>query len=247
MLSIRLVEKLLLNGSVDIEATTDEDETPLLICAREGKPAALHIAPILLKHKANPDSVGDVWLYSNRKRTPLHWAAELNNELMVKALIESGANRNSQDANSRTPLFLAANNGSDSAVRLLLYLHADTTLADVEDKTPLRAAHEKCFDSVVKVLEEHKATKTNVISGLPSPPEKCRRLKQSPPMDAAKVVGQLHSSSAIKFPKPVAYQPPYTSRLYMPPEGAYGVDFHNMARHQQWNASQQGSTVTMPY
>ncbi|KAH7695066.1 notch-like transmembrane receptor, partial [Aphelenchoides avenae] len=247
MLSSRLVEKLLANGTVDIEATTDEGETPLLICAREGKPAALYIAPILLKRKANPDGVGDIWLHSNRKRTPLHWAAELNNELMVKALVESGANRNAQDADGRTPLFLAANNGSDSATRMLLLLHADSTIADVDDKTPLRAAHEKCFDSVVKVFEEHKATKTNTASGLPKPPQKCRRLKQSPPMYATKVVAKQHSSSAIKLPNPIAYQPAYASHPYMPPAAAYGVDFHNMARHQQWNASQQGSTVSMPH
>lgn len=66
-------------------------------------------------------------------QTPLAWAAEKGNYVVVKLLLDSGkVDVNSKDSSCQTPLLRAAANGHDRVVKLLLYFFR----ADVSSKDP---------------------------------------------------------------------------------------------------------------
>jgi serine/threonine-protein phosphatase 6 regulatory ankyrin repeat subunit B len=69
----------------------------------------------------------------------LHYAASLDAENAVGALLESGANPNSQAENGWTPLFYAVRYGYLNTLYLLLENGADVNIADNEGLTPMMA------------------------------------------------------------------------------------------------------------
>jgi ankyrin repeat protein len=81
-------------------------------------------------------------------------AAEDGNELLIKALLEKGADVNAKDNLRRTPLWVAAEKGYEAVVKLLL----DTGKAELNAKdrvyykTPVWIAAEKEHEAVVKML-----------------------------------------------------------------------------------------------
>jgi ankyrin repeat protein len=69
----------------------------------------------LVKNGQYPD------LKDNFGRTPLLWAAEKGHKVVVKLLLENGAELETKDENySQTPLSLAAEEGHEAVVKLLL-------------------------------------------------------------------------------------------------------------------------------
>ena len=60
-------------------------------------------------------------LKDSYSRTPLSWAAENGHEVVVKLLLEKGAELETKDKKyGRTPLSRAAENGYEAVVKLLL-------------------------------------------------------------------------------------------------------------------------------
>lgn len=92
-------------------------ETPLhsAIC-KAGRPAISHVVRLLLERGADPNAVTlsdqktDAFMRDIRTRgeTPLHRAAAFADEVTIKMLLDSGANKEARDANGDSPLTWAS-------------------------------------------------------------------------------------------------------------------------------------------
>jgi ankyrin repeat protein len=107
---------LLGQATVQIEARSRQDESPLMMAALKGK---LESARRLIERKAEVNKPG--W-------TPLHYAAtnaENESVPMVRMLLEHHAYIDAASPNSTTPLMMAAHYGNPAVVKLLLEEGAD--------------------------------------------------------------------------------------------------------------------------
>jgi ankyrin repeat protein len=75
-------------------------------------------------------------------RTPLHWAAEMGNHLLVQLLLNAGAPINARDENGSSALHIASELGTISVVRELLNRtgRVNVNFSDVSERTPLHYA-----------------------------------------------------------------------------------------------------------
>ncbi|KAB8212275.1 ankyrin repeat-containing domain protein [Aspergillus parasiticus] len=85
------------------------------------------------------------------RRTPLSYAAEMG-QIVVKWLIEKGAEVDSRDFDLRTPLSYAARNGHEAVSKLLLESGAEVNSQDHNGWTPLAWAVLQGHEGTVKVL-----------------------------------------------------------------------------------------------
>ena len=92
-------------------------------------------------------------------RTPLSWAAENGHEVVVKLLLEQGAELESKDTRyGRTPLSWAAENGHEAVVKLLLEQGAQLESKDTQyGRTPLLWAAGNGHEGMVQLLLEQGA------------------------------------------------------------------------------------------
>ena len=107
----------------------------------------------------------DVNTADDSGRTPLSLAAEMGNEIVVKALLESGKAEveSKDDIYVQTPLSWAAMNGHETVVKLLLETgKVDVESRDSSGRTPLLWAATNRHEAVVKLLLE--TGKVNVES-----------------------------------------------------------------------------------
>jgi ankyrin repeat protein len=111
--SPKAVKALLDSPGVDIDATNQADETPLMIAALKGD---LVGAGALIERGAKVNRAG--W-------TPLHYAASGPDPKLVALLLDHGADINAPSPNGSTPLMMAAQYGSEDSVNLLLQRGAD--------------------------------------------------------------------------------------------------------------------------
>lgn len=121
--------KHLLDEGADPNKTIIRGHTPLITASRMGRPK---IVLLLLQSGADPKHQDDLgW-------TPLHHAIleEHSNLLVIKMLVNAGANINAQDHRLRTPLHRAAQYGYIEIVKYLLKVGADPKIKDYSDWTP---------------------------------------------------------------------------------------------------------------
>jgi hypothetical protein len=111
--SPRVVEALLANPKLKIDAANASDETPLMMAALRGR---LEWAGRLLDRGARVNRPG--W-------TPLHYAAAGPEPRVVTLLLDRGADAQAPSPNQTTPLMMAARYGDERSVDLLLARHAD--------------------------------------------------------------------------------------------------------------------------
>lgn len=105
--------------TVQIEARTVQDESPLMMAALKGR---LGVAKRLIERKAEVNKPG--W-------TPLHYAAtnaDAQSVSMVRLLLEHHAYIDAESPNGSTPLMMAAHYGHPTVVKLLLEEGADPML-----------------------------------------------------------------------------------------------------------------------
>merc|ERR1719351_334055 len=156
---------LLKNRSTNLNATTEDGTTPLILAARlaiEGMVEQLIEAEADLNFA---DACG---------KTALHWAASVNNVEAVNVLLQNGANRDAQDDKDETPLFLAAREGSYQAAKALLDHCANRDITDHMDRLPRDVAQERLHHDIVRLLEEHipPAPQPQVSQPLPTPSQR---------------------------------------------------------------------------
>ena len=103
----------LLKRGANLETNDNYGCTPLLNAVKYGAPES--IVDILLKHGANVHAV------SEDGKTVLHFAAQRDNEVMMRKLIERNLSPtvNAEDIHGRTPLHDAAYCGSEAAAMVL--------------------------------------------------------------------------------------------------------------------------------
>ncbi|XP_041462955.1 transient receptor potential cation channel subfamily A member 1 homolog isoform X2 [Lytechinus variegatus] len=85
--------------------------------------------------------------------TPLHYAAEVGDTVIMLELIKARANvnaKNGREDGERTPLHLAAGNGWIRAVGILLQYHAHIDERDRCEMTPL---HHACMNGQIEMVE----------------------------------------------------------------------------------------------
>jgi ankyrin repeat protein len=84
--------------------------------------------------------------------TPLCQAARNGHTLVVKVLLEAGADIEAEDVFGRTPLFRAAGNGHAAVINVLLEAGAKFKVKDHFGWTPLDSAVESGYEAVVMLL-----------------------------------------------------------------------------------------------
>lgn len=103
---------------------------------------------LLNEEKADPNTRND------NGDTPLHFAAEGDNETITKMLLDKGANPEKLNRDGNTPLHRAALSGKDKQVRKLLDGGAEVNARNNQLATPLLLATQKkqgkCMDELIK-------------------------------------------------------------------------------------------------
>lgn len=113
--SDRVVEVLLMQAQLDINARNGAGETALMLAALQGR---LELAQRLIQQGASISQDG--W-------NPLHYAATGPEPKIVALLLQRGAPIEARSPNGTTALMMAAGYGSEQSVTLLLAQHADAT------------------------------------------------------------------------------------------------------------------------
>jgi ankyrin repeat protein len=138
------VAEFLIERGADVNYRTDRNVTPLHFAARGGQTASVDM---LLKHGAQPNVLSadqnqrqgfSAW--SIRGATPLHFAVDQPNAIMVAQLISAGATANATNFEGRTPLHLAASSGNTNLGALLLDHGADPNAKVANGQTVLGMA-----------------------------------------------------------------------------------------------------------
>ena len=149
--------KWLLAHSIDVDATSDEGETTLMMSTSDGQDT---VVELLLSHNAS------VTQRDNSQRTVLHHAAEWGHTKIAQKILEKDRSIiNDQDMDGSTALHTAifymgrANYKTINFVRLLTgeEPHFKINLRDKKGNTPLMLAVHEGLDEVIELLLEYKA------------------------------------------------------------------------------------------
>ena len=130
---------------------------------------SLRIATALL---TLPSPRADLDAKCGKGMTPLHHAAERDNEAMMRLLIQHGANLAAADNSRRTPLHTAIEARRENMVHVLLQHGADTALRDIRGHDGLSAA-KVCVrrsPEIINLLERDRQRKQQERESSPSLP-----------------------------------------------------------------------------
>lgn len=117
---------LLLNADgVDLEARALNGDTALMIACYQGNKPAVNM---LLAKGVEVNKSG--W-------TPLHYAAAIGNNEIVKLLLDRSAYIDAESPNKTTPMMMAARGGHIMTVKILLDKGADATLKNELDMSAI--------------------------------------------------------------------------------------------------------------
>ncbi|KAK3615483.1 hypothetical protein LTR22_027423 [Elasticomyces elasticus] len=144
---IKVVEVLLKQEGMDIDAPSDNGGTPLYWASQKGHD---EIVRMLLEPGAEavPPRIDGV--------TPMSTAATSGRIKVVEVLLrQGGVNIDAPSDEGGTPLYWAANKGHEEIVRMLLERGAEAALPRVNGHTPVSAAAVNGYIKVVEILLDH--------------------------------------------------------------------------------------------
>lgn len=143
--SDKVVDFLLKQPSVKVEARNPSGESPLMLAALQGN---LEIATRLIKRKAEVNKTQ--W-------TPLHYACsnpQPSSDAMVRLLLEHHAYIDAESPNRSTPLMMAARYGHADLVALMLEEGADPLLRNEQGLTALDFARQAGRDEQARLIAD---------------------------------------------------------------------------------------------
>lgn len=130
------------NQEIDLHATNDFGETPLLVSAREGDALKAFIYSIVAPNRVNKQDIFG--------KTALMQAAARNYHELTRILLERKAQPNIQDSNGNTALHLATMAGHHESIKHLIACKADLNIQNnVGDTAILIAARNFQFKNML--------------------------------------------------------------------------------------------------
>jgi len=145
--ALQVVDFLLLQNIVEVEARNPQGESPLMLAALKGH---LQQAKRLIERRAEVNKPG--W-------TPLHYAASNEAPIsvaMVRLLLEHHAYIDAESPNRTTPLMMAAHYGHPDVVQLLLDEGADASIKNEQGLSALdfarRAGRKTSFERIAAFM-----------------------------------------------------------------------------------------------
>ena len=173
-----IVNLLLDNSEQDKNHSDYDGNTPLLNAARNGHDrivqlildkvptdelkdfngrGPLHLAVekadfLAVETLTEPECYSQLSVFDDEANTPLHLAAEMNHETIVKRLLEVAEDKNPANVHRVTPLHCAAQHGSDTAVKLIMNEVSDVHPVNSNGETPLDLALNEGHTNVIELL-----------------------------------------------------------------------------------------------
>ena len=138
--SSAVFETLLNARNIDLEAKARNGDTALMIASFKGNLPAVNA---LIEKGAEVNKTG--W-------TPLHYAASIGNNDIVRLLLEKSAYIDAESPNKTTPIMMAARAGHIMTVKLLLDEGADATLKNDAGMTAIDFAQKHEFKDIAEGL-----------------------------------------------------------------------------------------------
>jgi uncharacterized protein len=130
-------------SGVSVEALDHRKKTPLLLAAEQGQ---YEIAEYLLAQGADVDATT---IKDTGEVTPLRYAIDRKDFLMVKLFVENGADVNKANAQGWTPLMTAARVGDREIMAYLIDQGADIRARTADGTTALRTASNYGWTDIV--------------------------------------------------------------------------------------------------
>lgn len=138
--SLKTAKVLLDWSKTDVNALTQQDESPLMMAALKG-----HLALV----KRIIERGGDV---NKTGWTPLHYAATGGHVEIIKLLLEEHAYIDAESPNGSTPLMMAAMYGTAAAAKLLMEEGADPSIKNELGLTAIDFAQKANRQDVVEAI-----------------------------------------------------------------------------------------------
>lgn len=139
---------------------------PLLLAAHKGRRRCVDL---LLQH-AKQNGLDIIDETSDNGETALMHAAMIKDSILVKLLLEAGANVNIQSKIRATALQIASGLGDLQTVKLLVDAGADLTLINLEDNFPLYAAINGGFEETASYLYDLPSSASMILKRPPNAP-----------------------------------------------------------------------------
>lgn len=138
--SLKVATVLINWPKTDVEARTQQDESPLMLASLKG---LTEVSRQLIARGADVNKPG--W-------APLHYAATHGHLEVMTLLLDQHAYIDAASPNGTTPLMMAAHYGTPSAVRLLLESGADPALKNDQNLSAIDFAHRADRPDVAEVI-----------------------------------------------------------------------------------------------
>jgi len=138
--SMKVFETLLKSRQIDLEIKAFNGDNALMMAAYKGNLPAVEA---LIEQGAEVNKTG--W-------TPLHYAAFVGNNDIVKLLLDKSAYIDAESPNKTTPIMMAARAGHILTVKLLLDEGADATLKNDAGMTAIDFANKYEFKDIAEGL-----------------------------------------------------------------------------------------------
>ena len=144
---------MLILGGANIEQTNAKGQTPLMILIDKADPTSgiiKNMSDFLLVNGADANAT------DLKGQTPLFYAVKINDQQLIKSLLEQGADINARDNKGESVLFRAAANDNQKMVKFLLENGASTKLKNKNKLDAATVAVQNGFMDTYDIIQNHR-------------------------------------------------------------------------------------------